>query len=177
MTRRCAPACAAAPARGWLPPATVEAQTALRFDVVDSQIRESRRPWPKAEQDNLGVVVQAQALPASGRSPAWAQARPSNGWPGHPWAHDSLVRQGAASRQFADQDRTALETAKAVGDAQQRQGEAARAPWRWPPPPGLNPPSARPACRPWVGPAPARPSPGCWPQKSDVRQCQGAEQQ
>lgn len=151
-------------------------QARSQVDVLDSQIRESRLTVAQAEQDNLGRVEQARANLASAEAQlaqARAQLRLAKVTLGRT---ESLVRQGAASPQSLDQDRTALETAEAVVNAQQRQVEAARGAASLAASTGLNP-SIRSAQLQALGEQRQRALAGVRAAESDVRSAQAAEQQ
>jgi HlyD family secretion protein len=151
-------------------------QARSQVDVLDSQIRESRLTVAQAEQDNLGRVEQARANLASAEAQlaqAQAQLRLARVTLGRT---ESLVRQGAASPQSLDQDRTALETAEAVVNAQQRQVEAARGAVALAASTGLNP-SIRSAQLQALGEQRQRALAGVRAAESDVRSAQAAEQQ
>ncbi|MGB5239515.1 MAG: HlyD family efflux transporter periplasmic adaptor subunit [Prochlorococcaceae cyanobacterium] len=151
-------------------------QARSQVDVLDSQIRESRLTVAQAEQDNLGRVEQARANLASAEAQlaqAQAQLRLARVTLGRT---ESLVRQGAASPQSLDQDRTALETAEAVVNAQQRQVEAARGAVALAASTGLNP-SIRSAQLQALGEQRQRALAGARAAESDVRGAQAAEQQ
>ena len=151
-------------------------QARSQVDVLDSQIRESRLTVAQAEQDNLGRVEQARANLASAEAQlaqAQAQQRLAKVTLGRT---ESLVREGAASPQSLDQDRTALETAEAVVNAQQRQVEAARGAVALAASTGLNP-SIRSAQLQALGEQRQRALAGVRAAESDVRSAQAAEQQ
>ncbi|CAK6699790.1 HlyD family secretion protein [Synechococcus sp. CBW1107] len=151
-------------------------QARSQVDVFDSQIRESRLTVAQAEQDNLGRVEQARANLASAEAQlaqAQAQQRLAKVTLGRT---ESLVREGAASPQSLDQDRTALETAEAVVNAQQRQVEAARGAVALAASTGLNP-SIRSAQLQALGEQRQRALAGVRAAESDVRSAQAAEQQ
>jgi HlyD family secretion protein len=151
-------------------------QARSQVDVLDSQIRESRLTVAQAEQDNLGRVEQARANLASAEAQlaqAQAQLRLAKVTLGRT---ESLVREGAASPQSLDQDRTALETAEAVVNAQQRQVEAARGAVALAASTGLNP-SIRSAQLQALGEQRQRALAGARAAESDVRGAQAAEQQ
>ncbi len=151
-------------------------QARSQVDVLDSQIRESRLTVAQAEQDNLGRVEQARANLASAEAQlaqAQAQLRLAKVTLGRT---ESLVREGAASPQSLDQDRTALETAEAVVNAQQRQVEAARGAVALAASTGLNP-SIRSAQLQALGEQRQRALSGARAAESDVRGAQAAEQQ
>ena len=151
-------------------------QARSQVDVFDSQIRESRLTVAQAEQDNLGRVEQARANLASAEAQlaqAEAQQRLAKVTLGRT---ESLVREGAASPQSLDQDRTALETAEAVVNAQQRQVEAARGAVALAASTGLNP-SIRSAQLQALGEQRQRALAGVRAAESDVRSAQAAEQQ
>ncbi|MCX5931289.1 MAG: HlyD family efflux transporter periplasmic adaptor subunit [Cyanobacteria bacterium] len=151
-------------------------QARSQVDVLDSQIRESRLTVAQAEQDNLGRVEQARANLASAEAQlaqAQAQLRLAKVTLGRT---ASLVGEGAASPQLLDQDRTALETAEAVVNAQQRQVEAARGAVALAASTGLNP-SIRSAQLQALGEQRQRALAGARAAESDVRGAQAAEQQ
>lgn len=151
-------------------------QARSQVDVLDSQIRESRLTVAQAEQDNLGRVEQARANLASAEAQlaqAQAQQRLAKVTLGRT---ESLVREGAASPQSLDQDRTALETAEAVVNAQRRQVEAARGAVALAASTGLNP-SIRSAQLEALGEQRQRALAGVRGAESDVRSAQAAEQQ
>lgn len=151
-------------------------QARSQVDVLDSQIRESRLTVAQAEQDNLGRVEQARANLASAEAQlaqAEAQQRLAKVTLGRT---ASLVREGAASPQSLDQDRTALETAEAVVNAQRRQVEAARGAVALAASTGLNP-SIRSAQLEALGEQRQRALAGVRAAESDVRSAQAAEQQ
>ncbi|QPN57285.1 HlyD family secretion protein [Synechococcus sp. CBW1107] len=151
-------------------------QARSQVDVLDSQIRESRLTVAQAEQDNLGRVEQARANLASAEAQlaqAEAQQRLAKVTLGRT---ESLVREGAASPQSLDQDRTALETAEAVVNAQRRQVEAARGAVALAASTGLNP-SIRSAQLEALGEQRQRALAGVRGAESDVRSAQAAEQQ
>ncbi|CAK6693257.1 p-hydroxybenzoic acid efflux pump subunit AaeA [Synechococcus sp. CBW1107] len=151
-------------------------QARSQVDVLDSQIRESRLTVAQAEQDNLGRVEQARANLASAEAQlaqAEAQQRLAKVTLGRT---ESLVREGAASPQSLDQDRTALETAEAVVNAQRRQVEAARGAVALAASTGLNP-SIRSAQLQALGEQRQRALAGVRGAESDVRSAQAAEQQ
>ncbi|MDM7938203.1 MAG: HlyD family efflux transporter periplasmic adaptor subunit [Cyanobium sp. CZS 48M] len=151
-------------------------QDRAQIDVLDSQIRESRLTVAQAEQDNLGRVEQARANLASAEAQlvqAEAQQRLAKVTLGRT---ESLVREGAASPQSLDQDRTALETAEAVVNAQRRQVEAARGAVALAASTGLNP-SIRSAQLQALGEQRQRALAGMRAAESDVRSAQAAEQQ
>lgn len=103
-----------------------ESQTRTQIDVVDSQIREARLNLDQARQDNQGRVEQARANLATAEAQL-AQARAQLRLAVVTLARtEQLVRQGAASRQSLDQDRTARESAEATLAALARQVEGAR---------------------------------------------------
>ncbi|WP_255223256.1 HlyD family secretion protein [Synechococcus sp. Cruz-7B9] len=151
-------------------------QARSQVDVFDSQIRESRLTVAQAEQDNLGRVEQARANLASAEAQlaqAQAQQRLAKVTLGRT---ESLVREGAASPQSLDQDRTALETAEAVVNAQRRQVEAARGAVALAASTGLNP-SIRSAQLQALSEQRQRALAGVRAAESDVRSAQAAEQQ
>jgi HlyD family secretion protein len=151
-------------------------QSRSQIDVVDSQIRESRLTVAQAEQDNLGRVGQARANLASAEAQlaqTQAQQRLAKVTLGRT---ESLVRQGAASPQSLDQDRTALETSEAAVIAQQRQVEAARGALALAASTGLNP-SIRSAQLQALSEQRQRALAGVRAAQSDVRSAQAAEQQ
>jgi HlyD family secretion protein len=151
-------------------------QARSQVDVLDSQIRESRLTVAQAEQDNLGRVEQARANLASAEAQlaqAQAQQRLAKVTLGRT---ESLVREGAASPQSLDQDRTALETAEAVVNAQRRQVEAARGAVALAASTGLNP-SIRSAQLQALGEQRQRALAGVRAAESDVRSAQAAVQQ
>ncbi len=151
-------------------------QSRSQIDVVDSQIRESRLTVAQAEQDNLGRVGQARANLASAEAQlaqTQAQQRLARVTLGRT---ESLVRQGAASPQSLDQDRTALETSEAAVTAQQRQVEATRGALALAASTGLNP-SIRSAQLQALSEQRKRAVAGVRAAQSDVRSAQAAEQQ
>ncbi|MCP9841112.1 HlyD family secretion protein [Synechococcus sp. J7-Johnson] len=151
-------------------------QSRFQIDVVDSQIRESRLTVAQAEQDNLGRVDQARANLASAEAQlaqTQAQQRLAKVTLGRT---ESLVRQGAASPQSLDQDRTALETSEAAVTAQQRQVEATRGALALAASTGLNP-SIRSAQLRALSEQRQRALAGVRAAQSDVRSAQAAEQQ
>jgi len=167
MTRRCAPLCAA-PGPRWLPPAS-RLRPGPLSDRCGRQPRfaNTRPDRGPGRAGQPGRVCRPSLWPARSQL-AQAQAQP-NGWPGHPGARTRFVgRQGAASRQSLDQDRTASKLAEAVVDAPSSAGGGGpRRHWRWPPPPVSIPPSAwgAPSCRPWVTSRQRALSPGAGPQR------------
>lgn len=151
-------------------------QSRSQIDVIDSQIRESRLTVAQAEQDNLGRVDQARANLASAEAQlaqTQAQQRLAKVTLGRT---ESLVRQGAASPQSLDQDRTALETSEAAVTAQLRQVEAARGALALAASTGLNP-SIRSAQLQALSEQRQRALAGVRAAQSDVRSAQAAEQQ
>jgi HlyD family secretion protein len=103
-----------------------ESQARSQIDVVDSQIREARLNLAQARQDNQGRVEQAAANLATAEAQL-AQARAQLRLAVVTLARtEQLVRQGAASRQSLDQERTARESAEATVTALARQVEGAR---------------------------------------------------
>ncbi|MCT0217518.1 HlyD family efflux transporter periplasmic adaptor subunit [Synechococcus sp. CS-1329] len=151
-------------------------QDRAQIDVLDSQIRESRLTVAQAEQDNLGRVGQARANLASAQAQlaqAQAQQRLAKVTLGRT---ESLVREGAASPQSLDQDRTALETSEAVVTAQRRQVEAARSALALAASTDLNP-SIRAAQLQGLGEQRQRALAKVRASESDVRSAQAAVQQ
>jgi len=151
--------------RGWL------LASKLRQDRIFSDAMWSTSQMPRihrltvaqAEQDNLAGCWQANGLPGQRRSPAGPRPRPATALAKRsPWGRTGLGWCGrvAASRQSLIKDRTALETAEAVGDRR-----SAR--WRRPAAPLalaafhrfsiLHPP--RDQLQPWVNQPPSAPSP------------------
>jgi len=163
MTRRCAPACAA-PRPRLLPSRQPLSRTLSDRWWSTADSANPPEPWPRAEPDNLGRVVQAR--------PTWparsqlAQPRPSNGWPRYAWgARTRWCGRVPPSRQSRwDPRRTVPRNRRSRGDRQQRQVGGGRGrpgagrlhrphPSSGAPTAGLGLPSA------------ARPLPGCWPRE------------
>ncbi len=103
-----------------------ERDARTQLQVIASQIQESRLNRQQAEEDNQGRILQARANLAT--ADAQLQAGEARLRLARVTAArtEALTREGAASRQTLDQDRSAYESAQATVRALSREVEAAR---------------------------------------------------